>query len=369
MKNLRSRSFIVVLFAVFFIFTLSAHSELFNRGTDSLGNRLIYDSDLNITWYDYIAPSGLWEDLNSWASNMTVSFGGTIYDDWRLSKCLAYDCIKSEMSHLYYVELNNSYGGPLTNKGPFINLDSFDIWTGSRYDCYSCYRAFGFSFANGKVLLTQTLPGQGRLFNGLAVRSGDVLQQQQPSAYKTVSDAGYPAIEWRMVWINSGNATAMRVRIIDPIPADTTYVAGSINCSALGSSTTNTCSYDPVNKRIVWEGNIGPDPGAANEFQANNEVIIRFQTNVPANVFEVENQGCANWDENGNGSINDEISAGQSPLCSDDPATGAPDDPTQWQSGTTPVIVPTVDEWGMLIFIVLAGLCSAYSIRKMKNIQ
>lgn len=34
-------------------FSVQAHAALYNRGTDSLGNQLIYDSDLNITWYDY----------------------------------------------------------------------------------------------------------------------------------------------------------------------------------------------------------------------------------------------------------------------------------------------------------------------------
>ncbi len=53
MKKVRSISIIVLLVAVFFISTLSADAGLQNRGTDSQGNRLIYDSDLNITWYDY----------------------------------------------------------------------------------------------------------------------------------------------------------------------------------------------------------------------------------------------------------------------------------------------------------------------------
>jgi len=33
---------------------MQAEATLFLRGTDTLGNQLIYDSDRNITWYDYM---------------------------------------------------------------------------------------------------------------------------------------------------------------------------------------------------------------------------------------------------------------------------------------------------------------------------
>ena len=74
-------SIIVVLFAVFFISTLSANATLELRGTDSQGNRLIYDSDLNITWYDYTAPwqnDGTWQHQMNWASALSVSGGDLV---------------------------------------------------------------------------------------------------------------------------------------------------------------------------------------------------------------------------------------------------------------------------------------------------
>jgi len=48
-------------------FSLESRANLVNRGTDSLGNRLIYDSDRKITWYDFtyshVSSSDTWEAL------------------------------------------------------------------------------------------------------------------------------------------------------------------------------------------------------------------------------------------------------------------------------------------------------------------
>ncbi|MBI5674807.1 MAG: DUF11 domain-containing protein, partial [Nitrospirae bacterium] len=186
-----------------------------------------------------------------------------------------------------------------------------------------------------------------------------------PMALKTVNGSGYPEIEWRMVWINNGNTTAINVGILDPIPVNTTYVTGSVSCYALGVSTTLRCIYDSLNNQILWEGNIGADPGAMNESEANNEVIIIFRTSVSPEIFEVENQGCAFWDENGSGSFRDDILAGQSLVCSDDPATSTQSDPTIWER--QPVAnIPTMNEWGIIIFMALAGLCSVYYLIRLR---
>ncbi|MBI5100624.1 MAG: DUF11 domain-containing protein [Nitrospirae bacterium] len=183
-----------------------------------------------------------------------------------------------------------------------------------------------------------------------------------PSGFKTVNPAGYPELEWKMVWINSGNAVATLVRVTDDIPSNVSYVPGSLQCTPRGTSTTVMCAYDSANRRITWQGNIGTDPGAANEAQALNEVVITYRTTVPPDVTRVENRGCANWDTNGNGSL-DEINLGQTSVCSDDPGTPPSGDDTVWTKQDT-VVIPTLDEWGMIIFILLAGLVSIYNMRR-----
>jgi uncharacterized repeat protein (TIGR01451 family) len=185
-----------------------------------------------------------------------------------------------------------------------------------------------------------------------------------PSGYKTVSAIGFPELVWRMVWINDSVVIATAVTIIDPIPVGTTYVAGSLICQAQGASVTTNCVYDNVGNRVIWEGIIAPDPGATDEATALNEVVISYRTSVPLGVVFVQNQGCANWDANGNGSVADEIAAGQIPVCSDDPATSAPGDPTIWELNPQVVSVPTLSEWGIIILLFLQGLLALYFMRR-----
>ena len=109
-------------------FSLESQANLVNRGTDSLGNRLIYDSDRKITWYDFtyshVSSSDTWGGSLNWASNLSVTLNGNVYDDWRLptvtfkedppssygysgSDTFGYNITSSEMGHLFYTALGN----------------------------------------------------------------------------------------------------------------------------------------------------------------------------------------------------------------------------------------------------------------------
>ena len=168
-----------------------------------------------------------------------------------------------------------------------------------------------------------------------------------------------------MVWINNSNTAATLARVTDPIPVNTSYVQGSLRCEARGISVSQICTYDGARNRIVWEGAIAPDLGAVNETQAANEVVIVFRTSVNPGITSAENQGCANWDSNGDGSLATEMGAGQIPVCTDDPVTPASGDPTRWSQGVEPVVaVPTLNEWGMIFLIVLQGFGALYLLRR-----
>ncbi len=39
-----------------------AHAVLINKGTDTPGNRLIYDDDCDITWYDFSNALDTWDN-------------------------------------------------------------------------------------------------------------------------------------------------------------------------------------------------------------------------------------------------------------------------------------------------------------------
>jgi hypothetical protein len=124
--------------------------------------KLIYDSDLNITWLDFATGRDFWEPQLAWAAGLEVSINGKVFDEWRLPQVLPVNgsrynynvqfdgstdsgynisapgtvyagSTSSEMAHLYYTSLGNkSYhyfdgsspqpGYGLINTGPFDNL-------------------------------------------------------------------------------------------------------------------------------------------------------------------------------------------------------------------------------------------------------
>jgi uncharacterized repeat protein (TIGR01451 family) len=135
-----------------------------------------------------------------------------------------------------------------------------------------------------------------------------------PAGRKTVQVGELPTLEWRVVWLNNGNAVPLRARLLDPIPAATTYVDGSVTCVPSGLSTVARCDFDAATNQLVYDGTLGADLGATTEAQAANEVVITFRTTVLPGVTQVANQALAHWDANGNGTVDDDISAGQVPV-------------------------------------------------------
>jgi fimbrial isopeptide formation D2 family protein/uncharacterized repeat protein (TIGR01451 family) len=157
-----------------------------------------------------------------------------------------------------------------------------------------------------------------------------------PTGLKTVTETGDVILTWRMVWINSGNVTAYRVRITDPVPANSTYVNGSFSCDPRGASTTVSCFFDSINNQVVWEGNIAPDLGGSTEDDSINEVVLAFDVKLDAGITQSQNQASANWDDNGDGSVDDDILVGQVPAITNDPMTSPNLDPTAWTAAILP---------------------------------
>lgn len=154
------RLMVPVVFLVALLSVVNAHAALVDYG-----NGLIYDTDLNITWYDYSyggpwVEDHTWYQINEWAASLNV--GGVT--GWRLPQALpvndttynysfGYDgshdygynitSPNSELSYLYYVDLGNKgyfdvnhnqqTDCGLVNVGPFENLQSFAYWSGSDY--------------------------------------------------------------------------------------------------------------------------------------------------------------------------------------------------------------------------------------------
>ncbi len=150
-----------------------------------------------------------------------------------------------------------------------------------------------------------------------------------PAGDKAINPQAFPEIEWRIVWINASNDMTSTIRVTDPIPAGTTFVAGSLICEAQGISTVARCEFDRGANQVVFDGTIGPDLNAASEGDAANAVIITFRVSVPLDFFgTVVNQAIAHWDADGDGLVDDDIAAGQVPVVTDDPVTLEPNDAT-----------------------------------------
>jgi len=177
--------------------SMQAHADLnlLGQGTSTYGTyNLIYDTDLDITWYDYTSTDDLWQNQVNWVDALSVNAGGIIYDDWRLpittqpdSSCsqqsdvgggfpiqgASMNCTGCELGHLYYTELGNSavyeppWGG-LQNTGVFQNLLADAYWSGTKYAPNPTIFAWHFNFDNGN----QNTAGLLMYHNAIAVMDG-----------------------------------------------------------------------------------------------------------------------------------------------------------------------------------------------------
>jgi hypothetical protein len=170
----------IVLIVILCGFSISANAALVNNG-----NGTITDTDWNLIWLqdaNYAYTSGYdadglmnWNDAMTWANNLV--YAG--FDDWRLpttpSPCYHQDCTSSDMGHLYYTELGNTYGA-LTNVDPFTNLQPSNYWTGTVDifpNSYNPESSFHFSFLEGDA---STAPKTSSYY-ALAVRDVTVVPE------------------------------------------------------------------------------------------------------------------------------------------------------------------------------------------------
>ena len=149
--------------------------EIRGMGSSVYGNyKLIYDTVLDITWYDFSRGIYNWDNQMAWAEGLSVSFGGHTFDEWRLpsageSPCYGEDCTSSEMGHLYYVSLGNPSGGGTITSGPFDHIFTIkQHWFSTEYEPVDW--AYRFNFIQG----FQGYDPKSSTLYALAVRDGDV---------------------------------------------------------------------------------------------------------------------------------------------------------------------------------------------------
>ena len=148
-----------------------------------MGDGTIYDTDRQLTWLKDVGIGGMvgvtWSNAKTWADNLI--YAG--FSDWRLPATLqpdhscgsqssdkywGWNCTGSEMGHLYYTELGNLAGGPMSNTGPFSNLQSDTYWSGTEGGPDPT-GAWGFGFYSGR----QGTYNMDNTLLSWAVRSGN----------------------------------------------------------------------------------------------------------------------------------------------------------------------------------------------------
>ena len=193
--------------SMFAMVGVTANAALISR----LGGQAVYDTDLDITW---IADARLsasntfgtvgvhptvgamdWDTANTWIANMNAAnYLG--FSDWRLPSTLVpdasctgnavgstgpsgdstgYNCIGSEMGHLFYTEFGATPGTNVTSGdaeelAKFSNISHSLYWSGTVADSTSGL-VWAFGFGDGRQI-NNAYKGYGSY--ALAVRSGDV---------------------------------------------------------------------------------------------------------------------------------------------------------------------------------------------------
>jgi len=112
-------------------------------------------------------------------------------------------------------------------------------------------------------------------------------------------------VEFAVTLTNQGSGLAAAVVLLDPIPANTSYVAGSLNVSAGANAGPKTdpagddqAEYDGVNNRVVFRLGTGATAVAGGLLNAGQSTTLRFQVRVNATTpvgTVVNNQATATF--------------------------------------------------------------------------
>lgn len=183
------------------LLSANADAALISR----LGGTAYYDTELDITWLtdaNYARTSGYdsdglmtWDDSLAWAEQLIVGE----HDNWRLpsyrrsadntiAPCIGYDCADSEMTFMYYVNLNGDGTSRTSNQAdtsPFTNIRA-QYWSSVTV---SASHSVNYHFNDGLQFTHSNMD----LFAAWAVMDGDIAEVPAPAAL-WLSLSGFSAL-------------------------------------------------------------------------------------------------------------------------------------------------------------------------------
>lgn len=180
--------------------------------------------------------------------------------------------------------------GPLTNKTPnYVNQLGFDI------DMFQAPTGAIGSGATSALVKLDSGPGNGEAYiPGVITTAIDIfVPNLSASLTKTVADLNGgvlnpgDTLEYSVSFKNTGQDSATKVFVVDPIPAGTTYVPNSLKVLA-GANTGlksdaadgDQAEFDNTLNRVVFRLGAGANGISGGSFAPNDATTITFQVTV-----------------------------------------------------------------------------------------
>lgn len=158
-----------------------------------LGDRMVSDAALNVTWADAVPPTDVVFSLTAargsaqaWVASLNAKNGGKGYggyNDWRLATgdgSRPYSPVNAdnELASLFFTELGNTLSQRVAHLGPFTALsDDHGYWSGSRFAASPDHYAWGFNTGNGFQFRDYFAK-----YSAMAVRTGQVPAARPPGS-------------------------------------------------------------------------------------------------------------------------------------------------------------------------------------------
>ncbi len=183
------------------------------------GNGLIYDTVLNITWYDYAKSPDTWDHQVSWAASLSVTdVNGHSITGWRLPTAVdgpyvvgydgtttaGWNITTSELGHLFYIGLDNK--GKYDASGNLLSVYGLMNNTSYSFRVRSYGKSDSGSDAYSSYSNTASATTANYALRYVSTSGNNANDGKTPStAWRNISYAGQTATAGMVVYVMGGS--------------------------------------------------------------------------------------------------------------------------------------------------------------------